>query len=80
MPKHKIAQHSPGKLVRGLVTLLGKGTVFNDKIQGGRSIKVWGWDERLYNEAAHVLSRHGYRVRKVRTVCNAQRLHVFERQ
>ncbi len=79
MPRSNLKQAKPSQVIRALVTLLGRGEVFNDRIQGGQSIKVWGWDESIYNEAMRILSRHGYRVRKVTTPCKSIRLHVFPR-
>lgn len=71
---------TPAQLVRSLITLLGTPrTLFSDRIQNGRSLKVWGWDERLYSEASMILARHGYRVRKVKTSFGSTRLHVFEK-
>jgi hypothetical protein len=71
---------SPARLLRSLVTLMGTPrAIFSDRIQDGRSLKVWGWDDRLYREAAGVLARHGYRVRQVRTPFGSTRLHVFEK-
>jgi hypothetical protein len=76
----KKSKFSPARVVRSLITLLGQPrTMFNDRIQYGRSLKVWGWDDRLYREAAGVLARHGYRVRQVRTPFGSTRLHVFEK-
>ena len=57
MPRMK----SAAKIVRGIVTVTGKGTaIFNDRLKtGGRSIKVWGWNERIYTEAVEILKQHG---------------------
>ncbi len=56
------------KIVRGLMNVTGKGTfLFNDKIQGGRSIKVWGWNPDLYQVAIDAMRRQGIAAKLVRT-------------
>jgi hypothetical protein len=77
---NKKPKPTPARLVRSIITLLGTPrTMFSDRIQNGRSLKVWGWDDTLYTEASNVLARHGYRVRRVRTSWGSTRLHVFEK-
>lgn len=79
MPRARRPGVTPAQLIRCLITLAGQGRMFSDRIKGGRSIKVWDWDDTLYSEAMRVLSRHGYRVRKVVTPNQSTRLHVFEK-
>lgn len=57
------------KIVRAINVLRkgGRGTVFNDRIRTGRSIKVWGWREQDYSAAMQALIDAGYRVELVRT-------------
>lgn len=63
-----MAKQSPAKIIRALMTVTGKGKfMFNDKTSFGRSIKVWGMDRKFYNEAAKVLSQHGYKTSIVKT-------------
>ncbi len=69
----------PSRLIRCLITLAGQGQMSSSRIMGGQSIKVVGWNDTLYCEAMRLLSRHGYRVRRVTTVKQATRLHVFEK-
>ncbi len=63
MERSKSAQ-----IVRGLVAVTGKGRyVFNDKIQGGRSIKVWGWSRDIYDVAIAALRKQGIPAQLVTT-------------
>ena len=56
------------KIVRALMTITGKGTfLFNDRIRGGRSIKVWGWKEQHYDVAMQALAKQGIGSKLVRT-------------
>ena len=42
--------------------------VFNDPLDnGGRSIKVWGWDKSQYDAAQALLESYGYTVKQVVT-------------
>lgn len=57
-----------GKIVRALMTLTGKGTfVFNDRIRGGRSIKVWGWKKDHYDVAIEAMTKQGIKAKLVTT-------------
>ena len=54
------------KIIRA-VDVLRKGgcsTVFNDAISGGRSFKVWGWDQKDYAAAKAALTAQGYTVKQ----------------
>ena len=56
------------KIVRALMTLTGKGTfLFNDKIRGGRSIKVWGWKKEHYEVAMEAMAKQGIASKLVKT-------------
>ena len=56
------------KIARAVITLTGAGTVlFNDKILGGRSIKVWGWEREHYDLAIQAMSKQGISAKLVRT-------------
>jgi len=57
-----------GKIVRALMTLTGKGTfLFNDRIRGGRSIKVWGWKKDHYDVAIEAMAKQGITAKLVKT-------------
>jgi hypothetical protein len=73
------------KIIRSLMTVTGQGNyMFNDRMKnGGRSIKVWGWNSRVYEEAAAILTQHGYKTKMVLTPgskwrSGSHRLHVFK--
>jgi hypothetical protein len=56
------------KIIRALMTISGDGTfLFNDRIKGGRSIKVWGWNKSHYEVAIHALKKQGITARLVKT-------------
>ena len=56
------------KIARALITLTGAGTcLFNDRIKGGRSIKVWGWQRRHYELAMQAMSKQGISAKLVKT-------------
>jgi hypothetical protein len=53
-------KNGSAKIVRALMTVTGKGTfLFNDKIRGGRSIKVRGWKQEHYEVAVAALKKQG---------------------
>lgn len=61
-------RHRSARIVRGLMAVTGKGTfVFNDAIVGGRSIKVWGWSQDLYQVALEAMHKQGIQARLVTT-------------
>lgn len=45
----------------------GKSVIFNDRVKGGRSFKVWGWDDADYAAAKEALETEGYMVTIIRT-------------
>lgn len=51
-------------ICRAVMTLSGVGTyLFNDRrTNGGRTIKVWGWQNEHYELAADIMKRHGFAV------------------
>lgn len=56
------------KIARAVITLTGKGTyLFNDRIQGGRSIKVWGWEREHYELAMQAMALQGIKAKLVTT-------------
>lgn len=60
-----IRKINPAKIVRDLA---GNKTVFNDRrSNGGRSIKVWGWDNQRYQTAIQALAEQGISARLVVT-------------
>jgi hypothetical protein len=62
------SKNSSVKIVRALAIVTGKGTdVFNDRIQGGRSIKVWGWPRAHYELAVEAMAKQGIKARLVIT-------------
>ena len=75
---------SSSKIVRALMTVTGKGTtLFNDRINGGRSIKVWGWTRGHYEVAIEALAKQGITARLVTTpgipgVTSSLRIHTEE--
>ena len=72
------------RIINSVKEDLGGTLVFNDPINdGGRSIKVWGWDKNDYTIAMIALKAAGMRVVRVRTPGNYRcppitRLHVYE--
>ena len=69
---------SPTTLVRGYMTITGKGRhMFSDKTTFGRSIKVWGFEDNDYEECKKILRKHGYIVRFVQTYTGRTRLWVY---
>ncbi len=55
----------PARIVRELA---GNKIMFNDRlINGGRSIKVWGWQMADYHQAMDALARSGVGCKLVRT-------------
>jgi len=68
MMKEREMKVSPTKLVRGYMTITGKGKhMFSDKTTFGRSIKVWGFEGNDYEECKKILTRWGYEVKIVYT-------------
>lgn len=68
---------TPGKIVRSVMISRNSGFfMFNDRILGARSIKVWGFKQADYQAAVEALSRHGYRTKMVTTPQGDTRLHV----
>lgn len=66
--KNPSVRTKSGKIVRALMTLTGKGTsLFNDKIRGGRSIKVWGWKQEHYEVAIQAMKKQGIEAQLVTT-------------
>ena len=66
--KNPSVRTKSGKIVRALMTLTGKGTsLFNDKIQGGRSLKVWGWKHDHYEVAMEAMIKQGISCKLVTT-------------
>jgi hypothetical protein len=64
----QMSRSKSAQIVRGLVAVTGKGSsVFNDKIRGGRSIKVWGWTRDIYLVACEALERQGIPAQLVTT-------------
>lgn len=56
------------KIARAVITLTGKGScLFNDRIQGGRSIKVWGWEREHYELAIQAMAKQGISAKLVTT-------------
>ncbi len=71
---------TPGKIVRSVMISRNSGILmFNDKILGGRSIKVWGFELPDYQAASDALAKHGYRSKLVKTAYGVTRLHVATR-
>ena len=67
------------RIVRAVDILLkdGKSVIFNDPlVDGGRSIKVWGWHAADYSKAVVHLKMAGYDVTRVRTASKKERLWV----
>lgn len=65
------------KIVRALMTVTGKGTtLFNDRIQGGRSLKVWGWTTDHYEVAIQALAKQGIEARLVTSPLINKKWHV----
>lgn len=68
---------TPGKIVRSVMISRNSGIfMFNDRILGARSIKVWGFKTADYQAAAESLAKHGYRAKLVKTREGRTRLHV----
>lgn len=56
------------KIARALMTLTGQGRkMFNDRIQGGRSIKVWGWKLEHYELAIQAMNKQGISAKLIKT-------------
>lgn len=71
---------TPGKIVRSVMISRNSGFfMYNDKILGGRSIKVWGFELPDYQAALDALAKHGYRSKLVQTAYGVTRLHVATR-
>lgn len=70
------------KIVRALMTVTGKGTtLFNDRIKGGRSLKVWGWTKDHYKVAIQALAEQGIEARLINKkwhVGGSLRIHTKE--
>ena len=67
------------RIVRAVDILLkdGKSVIFNDPlVDGGRSIKVWGWGDAEYSKAVVELKLAGYDVARVKTANKKERLWV----
>ena len=68
MEYNHIHFRNPAQIVRHLrdPIYFGVGsTVYNDKIDGGRSIKVVGWEKHHYDQAVQVLLKEGFFARVV---------------
>lgn len=58
-----MALKNPADIVRAYMTLYGKERfVYNDKIRGGRSLKVVGWKKADYEAVVPHLERAGWKV------------------
>lgn len=56
------------KIARSLMTHTGQGRkLFNDRIRGGRSIKVWGWQREHYELAIRAMAKQGIAAKLVKT-------------
>lgn len=70
------------KIIQGIAAERNRGRIHNNKLQnGGRSIKVIGWNKSDYQLAQHRLERAGFFVKTVTTPGGAwtdpaTRLHV----
>ena len=69
---------SPTKIVRAYMTLHGMGhkTMFSDRTNFGRSIKVWGFNDSHYRACADYLQNLGFGVKIVNTPEGRTRLWV----
>ena len=73
-------------IVNGVVSIVGKGYVFNDRlVDGRRSIKVWGWENSEYQFCKELLEKAGCTVKMVNVRINGTynprvylRMHVTE--
>lgn len=76
------------KVARKIIKASGEGhTIFNDRlVDGRRSLKVWGWDKKMYELCQQELMAQGHIVKLVSFLVNRwggsrlqHRLHVLEK-